>query len=106
MGGGEYRGVLLVGFSWRIVDRCFGFPGCASEVRMVLTNRRQMTYRRGLFRLDGSSFCSPGASTRRTMGVFSLYLRSVTFPFSSLTRNANTGRLPSLAKSSRPTLTV
>ena len=46
----------------------------------------------------GVCFCSPGASTRRTIGVFSLYLRSLTFPLSSFTRRMKTGSVPSLSK--------
>src|ERR1035438_10410692 len=36
---------------------------------------------------------SPGASTRRTIGVFSLYFRSLTLPASSFTRRMKTGRV-------------
>ena len=48
--------------------------------------------------LQASRPTSPGASTRRTIGVFSLYLRSVTLPASSLTRKVKTGSVPSLSK--------
>src|SRR5580693_4909887 len=55
--------------------------------------------RRRRFGTDfGVSFCSPGASTRRTIGVFSLYLRSLTLPLSSFTRRMKTGNVPSLSK--------
>jgi hypothetical protein len=67
------------------------------------------SYRRRLVLVPGLGVdfasTSPGASTRRTIGVFSLYLRSATLPASSLTRRINTGRSPSLPKSSCVTVT-
>src|SRR5438105_3259032 len=53
----------------------------------------------------GFAGTSPGASTRRTMGVFNLYFRSTTFPLSSFTRRMKTGRSPSFPKSSWVTVT-
>ncbi len=44
------------------------------------------------FFLTAFTGCSPGASTRFTMGVLSLYFLSNVLPLSSLTRITNTGK--------------
>src|SRR5579864_2586386 len=62
----------------------------------------RLAYRR--FRV-GRATTSPAASTRRTMGVFSLYLRWLTLPASFCTLRIKTGRVPCLSKVSWVTVT-
>ena len=85
----RYRGFVFAGRRWSMVG-----SRSADHERLTITD-----YRRFLLT------SSPGASTLRTIGVFSLYLRWLTVPSLSCARITNVGSVPSFSKSSCATVT-
>jgi hypothetical protein len=109
LGGREHRRVLLV-----IQKRGAEILSEAKDLLFLRSQRlcgsrfffrRRFAFLLSAFRATVRTGCSPGASTRRTIGVLSLYLRSPTLPLSSCTRMVNTGSVPSLSKFSCETVT-